>query len=146
MMIADGAYGPAPPGTGRERAVNSRFRSSDSLCRHAAGRFWPHCRVPIRVSTQGVSSSVDRHSHRCSAARIVTGGRSAVAGLRRPTAADVTEAATLLAAVPAAHRVALVDPRFVGHRHALRLALTDPRFAAAAVPGALTAQAEARPP
>ncbi|MYQ76104.1 CDP-alcohol phosphatidyltransferase family protein [Streptomyces sp. SID4923] len=60
-------------------------------------------------------------------------------------AADVTEAATLLAAVPAAHRVALVDPRFVGHRHALRLALTDPRFAAAAVPGALTAQAEARP-
>ncbi|MFJ7625032.1 DUF5941 domain-containing protein [Streptomyces sp. NPDC097595] len=60
-------------------------------------------------------------------------------------AADVTEAATLLAAVPAAHRVALVDPRFVGHRHALRLALTDPRFPAAAVPGALTAQAEARP-
>ncbi|MYW07872.1 CDP-alcohol phosphatidyltransferase family protein, partial [Streptomyces sp. SID2563] len=60
-------------------------------------------------------------------------------------AADVTEAATLLAAVPAAHRVALVDPRFVGHRHALRLALTDPRYAAAAVPGALTAQAEARP-
>nr|WP_203602030.1 DUF5941 domain-containing protein [Streptomyces sp. SID9727] len=60
-------------------------------------------------------------------------------------AADVTEAATLLAAVPAAHRVALVDPRFVGHRHALRLALTDPRFPAATVPGALTAQAEARP-
>ncbi|MCX0247286.1 DUF5941 domain-containing protein [Streptomyces drozdowiczii] len=51
----------------------------------------------------------------------------------------------MLAAVPAAHRVALVDPRFVGHRHALRLALTDPRFPAAAVPGALTAQAEARP-
>ncbi|TXS07619.1 CDP-alcohol phosphatidyltransferase family protein [Streptomyces sp. col6] len=60
-------------------------------------------------------------------------------------AADVTEAAGLLAAVPAAERVALVDPRFVGHRHALRLALTDPRFPAAAVPGALTAQAEARP-
>lgn len=39
----------------------------------------------------------------------------------------------------------MVDPRFVGHRHALRLALTDPRFPAAAVPGALTAQAEARP-
>ncbi|MFC8537621.1 DUF5941 domain-containing protein [Streptomyces sp. NPDC057249] len=51
----------------------------------------------------------------------------------------------MLAAVPAAHRIALVDPRFVGHRHALRLALTDPRFPAAAVPGALTAQAEARP-
>ncbi|MYS35836.1 CDP-alcohol phosphatidyltransferase family protein [Streptomyces sp. SID4920] len=60
-------------------------------------------------------------------------------------AADVTEAAALLAAVPAAQRVALVDPRFVGHRHALRLALTDPRFPAASVPGALTAQAEARP-
>ncbi|MGQ4485182.1 DUF5941 domain-containing protein [Streptomyces sp. SAS_281] len=51
----------------------------------------------------------------------------------------------MLAAVPTAHRIALVDPRFVGHRHALRLALTDPRFPAAAVPGALTAQAEARP-
>ncbi len=41
--------------------------------------------------------------------------------------------------------MALVDPRFVGHLHALRLALTDPRFPAAAVPGALTAQPEARP-
>ncbi|WP_420707681.1 DUF5941 domain-containing protein [Streptomyces sp. ATexAB-D23] len=60
-------------------------------------------------------------------------------------ATDVTEAAGLLSTVPPAHRVALVDPRFVGHRHALRLALTDPRFPAAAVPGALTAQAEARP-
>ncbi|MEV4945302.1 DUF5941 domain-containing protein [Streptomyces sp. NPDC053755] len=39
----------------------------------------------------------------------------------------------------------MVDPRFVGHLHALRLALTDPRFPAAAVPGALTAQPEARP-
>jgi phosphatidylglycerophosphate synthase len=37
-----------------------------------------------------------------------------------------------------------VDPRFVGHVHALRLGLTDPRFAAAALPGALTAQPEAR--
>ncbi|MET9296554.1 DUF5941 domain-containing protein [Streptomyces sp. NPDC003077] len=53
-------------------------------------------------------------------------------------------AADLLAAVPAGERVALVDPRFVGHLHALRLALTDPRFAAAAVPGALTAQPQAR--
>ncbi|WTI78632.1 DUF5941 domain-containing protein [Streptomyces sp. NBC_00727] len=51
----------------------------------------------------------------------------------------------MLAAVPADQRVALVDPRFVGHRHALRLALTDPRFPAATVPGALTAQAETRP-
>ncbi|MFF2961468.1 DUF5941 domain-containing protein [Streptomyces sp. NPDC057963] len=60
-------------------------------------------------------------------------------------AADVTEAARLLSAVPADRRVALVDPRFVGHVHALRLGLTDPRFPAAAVPGALTAQPEARP-
>ncbi|MEU5919619.1 DUF5941 domain-containing protein [Streptomyces sp. NPDC047141] len=55
------------------------------------------------------------------------------------------EAGALLAAVPAGERVALVDPRFVGHLHALRLALTDPRFPAAAAPGALTAQREARP-
>ncbi|WP_442805720.1 DUF5941 domain-containing protein [Streptomyces sp. NBC_00385] len=61
------------------------------------------------------------------------------------TAADVTEAARLLSAVPAESRVALVDPRFVGHVHALRLGLTDPRFPAATVPGALTAQPEARP-
>ncbi|WP_393062771.1 DUF5941 domain-containing protein [Streptomyces sp. LN549] len=60
-------------------------------------------------------------------------------------AADVTEAVRLLSAVPAESRVALVDPRFVGHVHALRLGLTDPRFPAAAVPGALTAQPEARP-
>ncbi|MFE9407907.1 DUF5941 domain-containing protein [Streptomyces sp. NPDC006704] len=51
----------------------------------------------------------------------------------------------LLERVPAGERVALVDPRFLGHVHALRLALTDPRFSAAAVPGALTVQAEARP-
>lgn len=60
-------------------------------------------------------------------------------------AADASEAAELLAAVPASRRVALVDPRFVGHLHALRLGLTDPRFAAASIPGALTAQPEARP-
>ncbi|SOE09993.1 Phosphatidylglycerophosphate synthase [Streptomyces sp. 2323.1] len=46
--------------------------------------------------------------------------------------------------MPAQERVAVVDPRFVGHLHALRLALTDPRFPAAAVPGALTVQPEAR--
>ncbi|MFD9791032.1 DUF5941 domain-containing protein [Streptomyces sp. NPDC059070] len=51
----------------------------------------------------------------------------------------------LLAEVPHGERVALVDPSFVGHTHALRLALTDPRFPAAAVTGALTIQAEARP-
>ncbi|MEU8522989.1 DUF5941 domain-containing protein [Streptomyces sp. NPDC048577] len=54
------------------------------------------------------------------------------------------EATVLLATVPAGERVALVDPRFVGHRHALRLALTDPRFPAAAVPGVLGARPEAR--
>ncbi|WP_406347070.1 DUF5941 domain-containing protein [Streptomyces sp. NBC_00648] len=51
----------------------------------------------------------------------------------------------LLAEVPPGERVALVDPSFVGHTHALRLALTDPRFPAAAVTGAMTVQAEARP-
>ncbi|MGY3849190.1 DUF5941 domain-containing protein [Streptomyces hydrogenans] len=60
-------------------------------------------------------------------------------------ATGAEEARTLLDAVPAGERVALVDSRFVGHRHALRLALTDPRFPAVAVPGALTAQPEARP-
>ncbi|MFE4369487.1 DUF5941 domain-containing protein [Streptomyces sp. NPDC056835] len=60
------------------------------------------------------------------------------------TAPSVEGARGLLAAAPAAERVALVDPRFVGHVHALRLALTDPRFPVAAVPGALTAQPGAR--
>ncbi|MEU5025469.1 DUF5941 domain-containing protein [Streptomyces milbemycinicus] len=60
------------------------------------------------------------------------------------TAADAAGVARELAATPARERVALVDPRFVGHVHALRLALTDPRFPAAAVHGALTAQPEAR--
>ncbi|MFC8176108.1 DUF5941 domain-containing protein [Streptomyces sp. NPDC057325] len=60
-------------------------------------------------------------------------------------ASGAEEAGALLADVPAGERVALVDPRFVGHPHALRLALTDPRFPAAAVPGALAAQREARP-
>lgn len=41
-------------------------------------------------------------------------------------------------------RLALVDARFTGHRHSLRLGLTDPRFPAAAVPGALTVQPAAR--
>ncbi|MEV5872648.1 DUF5941 domain-containing protein [Streptomyces sp. NPDC052101] len=60
-------------------------------------------------------------------------------------AADAAEAETLLAAAPAGDRVALVDARFVGHPHALRLGLTDPRFPLAAVPGAVTAQPPARP-
>ncbi|WP_406142303.1 DUF5941 domain-containing protein [Streptomyces sp. NBC_01089] len=61
------------------------------------------------------------------------------------TAADAAETAKLLTAAPADERVAVVDTRFVGHLHSLRLALTDPRFAAAAVPGALAVQPEARP-
>jgi phosphatidylglycerophosphate synthase len=59
-------------------------------------------------------------------------------------AADAAEAEPLLAAAPAGDRVALVDARFVGHRHTLRLGLTDPRFALSAVPGAVTAQPAAR--
>ncbi|MGW0883668.1 DUF5941 domain-containing protein [Streptomyces sp. NPDC002671] len=59
-------------------------------------------------------------------------------------AADAAEAETLLAAVPGDRRVALVDARFVGHLHALRLGLTDPRFPLAALPGAVTAQPAAR--
>ncbi|MEU2787832.1 DUF5941 domain-containing protein [Streptomyces sp. NPDC007100] len=60
------------------------------------------------------------------------------------TADGAAAVADVLAAVPADERVAVVDPRFVGHLHSLRLALTDPRFPAAAVPGAVTAQPEAR--
>lgn len=53
--------------------------------------------------------------------------------------AETVSALTVaLAAVPAGERVAVVDPRFVGHRHSLRLSLTDPRHTAAAAPGALT--------
>ncbi|GAA3052099.1 hypothetical protein GCM10010448_39090 [Streptomyces glomeratus] len=59
-------------------------------------------------------------------------------------ATDTGDAETLLAAVPADQRVAIVDSRFVGHLHALRLGLTDPRFPAAAVPGAVTAQPSVR--
>ncbi|MEU1195189.1 DUF5941 domain-containing protein [Streptomyces sp. NPDC005813] len=59
-------------------------------------------------------------------------------------ASDAGEAETLLAAVPADQRVAVVDARFVGHLHALRLGLTDPRFAAAALRGAISVQPEAR--
>ncbi|MFJ9373081.1 DUF5941 domain-containing protein [Streptomyces sp. NPDC101455] len=60
------------------------------------------------------------------------------------TAVDTTEAETLLAAVPGDQRVAVVDARFVGHPHALRLGLIDPRFPLAAVPGAVTAQPAGR--
>ncbi|MFE8955868.1 DUF5941 domain-containing protein [Streptomyces althioticus] len=60
------------------------------------------------------------------------------------TAAGAAEAERLLAEVPGEERVALVDTRFVGHVHALRLGLTDPRFPLSAVPGAVTAQRSGR--
>ncbi|MBY8881146.1 DUF5941 domain-containing protein [Actinacidiphila acidipaludis] len=66
-------------------------------------------------------------------------------GFQVTEAADAAAAAARLAEAPAGERVALVDPRFVGHRHALRLALTDPRFDAAAVPGAVSVKPAARP-
>lgn len=59
-------------------------------------------------------------------------------------AGDPSDAETLLAQVPGDQRVAVVDARFVGHLHALRLGLTDPRFPLAAIPGAVTAQAAGR--
>ncbi|GAA2284456.1 hypothetical protein GCM10010145_65160 [Streptomyces ruber] len=59
-------------------------------------------------------------------------------------ASDAGHAETLLAQVPGDQRVALVDARFVGHLHALRLGLTDPRFPAAALPGAVTVRPAAR--
>ncbi|MEU0474196.1 DUF5941 domain-containing protein [Streptomyces olivaceus] len=59
-------------------------------------------------------------------------------------ASGAADTETLLARVPAADRVAVVDARLVGHRHALRLGLTDPRFPLAAIPGAVTAQPAAR--
>ncbi|WP_405589598.1 DUF5941 domain-containing protein [Streptomyces sp. NBC_01190] len=80
-----------------------------------------------------------------------TGAPSPLADDLRALGFQVVEAATpadtaaRLAAVPVADRVAFVDPRFLGHRHALRLALTDPRFDAAAIPGALGVKPAARP-
>ncbi|MFE9173256.1 DUF5941 domain-containing protein [Streptomyces kebangsaanensis] len=59
-------------------------------------------------------------------------------------ATDSSDVEALLAQVPADQRVAVVDARFVGHLHALRLGLTDPRFPLAAVPGAVTARPAGR--
>ncbi|MCX5329938.1 MULTISPECIES: DUF5941 domain-containing protein [unclassified Streptomyces] len=59
-------------------------------------------------------------------------------------ASDAADAETLLAQVPGDQRVAVVDARFVGHPHALRLGLTDPRFPLAAISGAVTAQPAGR--
>lgn len=59
-------------------------------------------------------------------------------------ASDTATVVSLLAEIPDGQRVAVVDARFVGHEHALRLGLTDPRFPLAAIPGAVTAQPAAR--
>ncbi|MGW4550963.1 DUF5941 domain-containing protein [Streptomyces violaceorubidus] len=59
-------------------------------------------------------------------------------------ASGTADTETLLARAPGEERVAVVDARFVGHPHALRLGLTDPRFPLAAIPGAVTAQPAAR--
>lgn len=56
------------------------------------------------------------------------------------SATDVAGTETLIAEAPCDERVAVVDARFVGHLHALRLGLTDPRFPLAAVPGAVSAR------
>jgi phosphatidylglycerophosphate synthase len=50
----------------------------------------------------------------------------------------------VLALLPEGSRIALVDSRFTGHTHSLRLALTDPRWTAAAVTGAVATQPKAR--
>lgn len=59
-------------------------------------------------------------------------------------ASDGEHAAELLASLPAGERAALVDPRFVGHQHSLRLVLADPRFPASAVSGAVVADPSRR--
>lgn len=59
-------------------------------------------------------------------------------------ASGAADTETLLAQVPGRERVAVIDARFVGHPHALRLGLTDPRFPLAAIPGAVTARPGAR--
>jgi phosphatidylglycerophosphate synthase len=53
-------------------------------------------------------------------------------------------AARAVASASTDGRVALVDRRFIGHRHALRLALDDPRWSAAHAPGVLTVSGAAR--
>ncbi|OAH12514.1 bifunctional IPC transferase and DIPP synthase [Streptomyces jeddahensis] len=60
-------------------------------------------------------------------------------------ATDAAGVGSLLDVIPADERVAVVDARFVGHVHALRLGLTDPRFDASAVPGAVSVRPPARP-
>ncbi|WP_404817170.1 DUF5941 domain-containing protein [Streptomyces thermolineatus] len=60
-------------------------------------------------------------------------------------AAGPDELRERIAAAPARGRVAVVDRRFVGHLHALRLTLADPRFTASAAPGVLVVDPVARP-
>ncbi|MDX2706796.1 DUF5941 domain-containing protein [Streptomyces sp. PA03-6a] len=66
-------------------------------------------------------------------------------GFEVVTAEDAASLVASLRAAPAADRVAVVDPCFVGHLHALRLGLVDPRFDASAVPGAVSVRPAARP-
>ncbi|MDX3356255.1 DUF5941 domain-containing protein [Streptomyces sp. ME01-24h] len=66
-------------------------------------------------------------------------------GFEVVTVEDASSLAARLDAVPVAERVAVVDPRFVGHLHALRLGLIDPRFDASAVAGAVSVRPAARP-
>ncbi|MET8975529.1 DUF5941 domain-containing protein [Streptomyces sp. NPDC004539] len=65
-------------------------------------------------------------------------------GFEVGTARDATEAERSIAEAPCDERVALVDARFVGHVHALRLALTDPRFPLSAAPGVVAARPDGR--
>lgn len=100
----------------------------------------------VDASPPGSEFSVaDRHRHRPPGPRLVTRGRPALPRLRRADRhAAPRRPRTLLAEVPGEERVALVDTRFVGHVHALRLGLTDPRFPLSAIPGAVTAQRSGR--
>ncbi|MGP3986094.1 DUF5941 domain-containing protein [Streptomyces sp. 3N207] len=65
-------------------------------------------------------------------------------GFEVRVASRPAEVSAHLAATAANERLALIDPGFVGHTHALRLALKDPRFEAGALPGVLGVTPEAR--
>ncbi|MGP3973758.1 DUF5941 domain-containing protein [Streptomyces sp. 8N114] len=65
-------------------------------------------------------------------------------GFEVRVASQPAEVSAHLAAMAANERLALIDPGFVGHTHALRLALKDPRFEAGALPGVLGVTPEAR--
>lgn len=134
-----------------KRVMNVGFHPSDSLCRHAA-RPPPPTGAATHVHDRRGHAGPQGVSFGLSTA-ILTGqpvpGSSIEGDLRSlgydvRVAADAADAETLLAQVPGDQRVAVVDARFVGHRHALRLGLTDPRFPLAAIPGAVTAQPAGR--